>query len=111
MHVVQSEARRSSNVELSPIANMPDQINACHLKLNTCVPLEPIMVWAWPLGLPGETIGSTRESRTDLVHGIRQKALEEGISRSPSVKRETIICTKEREKKERQKERREGRMN
>lgn len=29
-----------------------------------------------------------------MLHGMRQKACEEGISRSPTVKRETIILYK-----------------
>jgi hypothetical protein len=82
MHVVQLEVRRSLNVVLNPMA------------------LEPIMVCAWPLGLPGATIGSTRELRTGWAHGIRQKALEDGISTSPRVKRETIILQKKVKKKE-----------
>lgn len=109
MQVVQLEVLRSSNVVEKPMAKVEDQINTTHVNSIESAPLEPIMECIWPLAPPGSTIGSTRASRTGWAHGKRQKALEERINRSPMVKRETIILSKESDEKEcDEKERRDG---
>ncbi len=51
-------------------------------------------------------MGSTLAFRTGFAHGRRQKALAEGMSRSPAAKRVTIIRNRydnREERKERQK--------
>lgn len=64
-------------------------------------PLEPIIVWAWLLALPGVTIGSTRELRTDVAQGRRQNALAEETRRSPTAKIEKIIIEPDRKRPKR----------
>jgi hypothetical protein len=52
-------------------------------------------------------MGSTLEFRTGFAHGIRQKALAGGISRSAAAKRVAIICkTTTTQKKKIERERR-----
>ena len=60
-------------------------------------------------------MGSTLAFKTGPAHGRRQKALAEGISRSPAAKRVEIICNeyddpikKKRERDE--KERKRGQL-
>jgi hypothetical protein len=55
------------------------------------MPFEPMIVCPWPLGFPGDTIGSTLAFIIGFEHGRRQKALAEEISRSPTAKREKVI--------------------
>lgn len=80
------------------MASNSDQIFFYHCWIQISAPLEPIIVWAWLLALPGVTIGSTRESRTGLAQGKRQNALAEETRRSPAAKIEKIIIKPDRKR-------------
>jgi len=80
------------------MASNSDQIFFYHCWTRISAPLEPIIVWAWLLALPGVTIGSTRESRTGLAQGMRQNALAEETRRSPTAKIEKIIIKPDRKR-------------
>ncbi|KAI0284870.1 hypothetical protein BC826DRAFT_132252 [Russula brevipes] len=55
-------------------------------------------------------MGSALASKTGFVHGRRQNAVVEGISRSPMAKRVTIICTRyKREKRHKRRDEKERR--
>ena len=90
LHVEHRQFRRSAKEVLYPMAGNIDQIFFYRCWTQISAPLEPIIVWAWLLALPGLTIGSTRASRTGLAQGKRQKALAEE-TRSPTAKKEKII--------------------
>jgi hypothetical protein len=66
-------------------------------------PLEPIIVWAWLLGLPEVIIGSARASRTGLTQGKRQNASAEETRRSPTAKLEKIIIKPDRKRQKKRK--------
>ena len=62
-----------------------------------------MMVWAWPLGPPGETIGSTLASKIGFAHGRRKKAFVlVAARRAKRVTEASMIRNPaEKEKKER----------
>jgi hypothetical protein len=97
LHVVHWEFRRSGKVVLYPMASNSDQIFFYRRWTQISAPLEPIIVWAWLLGLPEVTMGSTRALRTGLAQGMRKNALAEE-TRSPTAKIEKIIIKPDRKR-------------